>query len=105
SSRPKKVSSQLPQSSVIFKHGLKNALIPVLTLLGVRVSQLIGGSVIVESIFNIQGLGQTVVRAALSRDIPVVLGITVFTSIIVLVISIALDLVHPILNPKLRHHR
>jgi peptide/nickel transport system permease protein len=89
-------------SRVVIKHGLKNALSPALAVLSVRVSQLIGGSVIIETIFNIRGLGLTVVRAALTRDVPIVLGVTVVTSVVVLVCSLAIEIIHPFLNPKLR---
>jgi peptide/nickel transport system permease protein len=89
-------------STVVMKHGLKNALSPALAVLSVRVSQLIGGSVIIETIFNIRGLGLTVVRAALTRDVPIVLGVTVVTSVVVLICSLAIEIIHPFLNPKLR---
>jgi peptide/nickel transport system permease protein len=92
----------IKSSTVVVKHGLKNALSPALAVLSVRVSQLIGGSVIIETIFNIRGLGLTVVRAALTRDVPIVLGVTVVTSVVVLVCSLAIEIIHPFLNPKLR---
>lgn len=92
----------MPGSTVVLKHGLKNALSPTLAVLVVRISQLVGGTVIVETIFNIRGLGLDVVRAALARDVPIVLGVAVVTSLVVLACSLVIEVVHPYLNPKLR---
>ena len=64
--------------------GSKNALFPVLTILGVRVSQLIGGTVVIETVFNIQGMGRTLVNAAINADMDVVLGVTVVAALAVI---------------------
>jgi peptide/nickel transport system permease protein len=87
---------------LVLKHALKNAALPVITILGVRVSQLIGGTVVIETVFNIQGLGRTLVNAALGADIDVVLGVTVVAALVVLVTNLIIDLVQPLLNPRLR---
>lgn len=92
----------VPTLPLVFHHGLKNAAVPVMTVLGVRISQMVGATVIIESIFNINGLGSAVVDGALSGDIPVVLGVTVFTSVVVLATNIVIDLAHPFFNPKVR---
>lgn len=87
---------------VILKHGLKNAAIPVITVLGVRVGQLVGGTVLIEHIFLIDGIGRLTLSAVLRRDIPVVLGVVVFTTVVVLVVNLLVDLVYLYLNPRLR---
>jgi peptide/nickel transport system permease protein len=92
----------VPSRILVLKHGLKNAALPVLTILGVRVSQLIGGTVVIETVFNIQGMGRTLVNAALGADIDVVLGVTVVAALVVLVTNVLIDLVQPLLNPRLR---
>jgi peptide/nickel transport system permease protein len=87
---------------LVFKHAMKNAAVPVITVLGVRFATLLGGTVILESIFNLQGLGQATLRAVLARDIPVVLGVTVFVTLVVLVTNIAIEMLHPYFNPKVK---
>jgi peptide/nickel transport system permease protein len=87
---------------VVGKHASKNALIPVVTVLGARVAALMGGTVIVEQIFIINGLGRLAVNGAVSRDMPVVLGVVVVASVMVLVINLLVDLSYGYLNPKLR---
>jgi len=92
----------VPQHSVVLKHGLKNAAIPVVTLLGIRTAQLLGGTVIVEQIFLIDGLGRYTFEAVLNRDIPVVLGVVFVTTIIVLVINSIVEATYGYLNPRVR---
>lgn len=88
--------------SIVVRHGLKNAALPVLTVLSVRVSQLIGGTVVIEGVFNIEGMGKTAVNGAITGDIPVVLGVTVVASLVVLLSNLAIDVLQPIVNPRLR---
>ena len=92
----------IPTKTLVYRHSLKNAAVPVMTVLGVRLSQMIAGTVIIETVFNISGIGSTVVRAAINGDIPVVLGVTMLTTIFVIVTNLAIDLIHPLLNPKVR---
>ncbi len=92
----------LRRSSVVMKHGLKNAAIPVVTVLGVQVSFLLGGTVIVEVIFGIPGLGQLAISAVQERDIPLIQGIVVATTVIVVAVNLAVDLVYGYLNPRVR---
>lgn len=92
----------IPWRRLLTRHGLKNALLPVLTILGVRVSQLIGGTVVIEKVFNIQGLGRTLVDAAIVADIDVVLGVTVVATLAVIITNVLIDFIQPILNPRLR---
>lgn len=89
-------------NKLVFKHAMKNAAVPVITVAGVRFAQLLGGTVILEQIFNLQGLGQATIRAVLARDIPMVLGVTVFSTLVVVVTNLVIEMIHPYFNPKVR---
>jgi peptide/nickel transport system permease protein len=93
----------LPMLYVLRHHAMRNAAIPVVTVLGLRCSQLLGGTVIVEQIFLLRGIGSTLVTAVLNRDIPVVVGVAVVTTVIVTVINLLVDVSYTYLNPKLRY--
>ncbi|MCW2667497.1 MAG: Peptide/nickel transport system permease protein [Frankiales bacterium] len=88
--------------SVIVHHALKNAAVPVVTVLGFQVAFLLGGSVIVEQIFALPGLGGLAIRAVIDRDIPVIQGVVVFAAVLVMVVNLAVDLLYGWLNPKIR---
>lgn len=92
----------LPEKVVITKHALRNALIPVITILGLSVPGLIGGSVIVESIFAIPGLGQLFYSAVMSRDYPLVMGGLVMGAILTLVGNLLADLSYAWVDPRVR---
>lgn len=92
----------LPMRRVVLKHALKNAGIPVLTVLGARFSLLLGGTVLVETIMVIRGIGSTLVLAVIARDVPLVTGITVVTMLLVLVGNLVVDILYGVMNPKLR---
>lgn len=96
-------SKGLSRAHVDYHHILKNALIPIVTVFGVILPRLIGGSAIVETLFSWPGLGQLAVDAALRRDTPLILGITIFVSMIVIVSNLLIDLLYPILDPRIRY--
>jgi peptide/nickel transport system permease protein len=87
---------------LVLKHVLKNAAIPVVTVLGIRVGQLFGATVLVEQIFLINGLGDLTLRAVLSRDVPVVLGILVVVAALIALINLIVDASYLYFNPKVR---
>ena len=89
-------------SAVIAKHGLKNAAVPVVTVIGFQIGFLLGGSVIVERVFGLPGLGDLAIRAVLQRDIPMIQGIVVVTAVVVMLVNLAVDLSYGYLNPKVR---
>ena len=95
-------SRGLPQGRVIFKHVLRNAGAPALSVLGVQFVGLLGGAVIVENIFAIPGIGQAAVLGGVQGDIPLVMGIVVFAAIIAVVVNLVIDLAQGWLNPKVR---
>ena len=92
----------LAEHVVIGKHALRNALLPIVTVLGLSLPGLIGGSVIVESIFAIPGMGQLMVQAVYERDYPVIMGNLVIVSTITLVANLFADLTYSVVDPRIR---
>jgi peptide/nickel transport system permease protein len=87
---------------VLLVHALRNALLPVTTLAALELGTLVGGAVITERLFRWQGVGQMAVDALLSRDAPAIFGVVLFTSSAVVLATLALDLAHGLLDPRLR---
>jgi peptide/nickel transport system permease protein len=92
----------LDERTIVYKHAFRNALIPIVTLLGLSVPGLIGGSVIFETIYAIPGMGQLFYQAVTARDYPVVMGITVIGAILTLLGNFAADLSYALVNPKVK---
>jgi len=92
----------LSERVVIYKHALRNALLPVITILGLSIPGLIGGSVIFETIFAIPGMGQLFYMAVMSRDYPVVMGILVIGAILTLVGNLIADVSYAVADPRIR---
>ena len=89
--------------SVVIKHVLKNALIPVITLLGLQIAFLIGGSVITESVFAIPGVGRLLLSSIANRDYPVIQGIVVIIGMFVITTNLLIDLSYAWLDPRIRY--
>jgi peptide/nickel transport system permease protein len=85
------------------RHGIKNAFIPVITILGAQVAMLIGGAVIIENIFCLPGLGQLALNALNNRDYPLVAAITLLTAVFVMVINLLVDITYTWLDPRIRY--
>jgi len=92
----------LTERVVVGKHALRNALLPIVTILGLSLPGLIGGSVIVETIFAIPGMGQLMVQAAFERDYPVLMGNLVIVSMITLFANLAADVAYGLVDPRIR---
>ena len=88
--------------SIVLRHGLRNVALPALTLQFASISEIIGGSVLVEQVFSYPGLGQEAVTAGLGSDLPLLLGITVITAAIVFAGNLAADLLYGVIDPKIR---
>jgi len=88
---------------VLFRHALKNAIIPVLTVIGIQLGSLIGGSVIIEQIFSLPGVAFYLLSGIYERDYPVVQGTVLFLSIVFIVINLAVDLLYGYVDPRIRH--
>jgi len=93
----------LSEIAVILRHGLRNGLIPVVTLIGLQLPLLIGGSVIMEQIFVVPGMGLLLLESISQRDYPIVSGIFVVVAVGVLLINLVVDLSYGWLDPKVRH--
>lgn len=87
---------------VVGKHAAKNASIPVVTVLGLQFSLLLGGTVAVERVFGIPGLGTEIVNAVLGKDLPMIQGVVFFTTLAVVAINLVVDITYGFLNPKVR---
>jgi len=92
----------LAERVVIGKHALRNAMLPIVTILGLSLPGLIGGSVIVESVFAIPGMGQLMVQAVFERDYPVIMGNLVIVSVLTLMANLLADLSYGIIDPRIR---
>lgn len=95
-------SKGMRQRTVLYKHALKNAGSPVLTVLGLQVTFLLGGSVIIEQMFAIPGLGSLAITAVLARDIPMIQGIVLVAVVVAVSVNLIVDLAYAWLNPKVR---
>ncbi len=92
----------LKEWAVIFRHGLRNAVLPLVTLLGIAIPDLFGGSLIVEQIFAWNGIGQLAFNAALNKDYPLVMGIVMVASVLVILGNLIADVVSGLLDPRIR---
>jgi peptide/nickel transport system permease protein len=93
----------LAEIHVLFRHALRNAMIPILTVIGTGFALMISGVVVTESVFNIPGLGRLIVDAVLSRDYPVIQGMILLTSGVYVVINLLIDLSYAISDPRIRY--
>ena len=96
-------SKGLSERVVVVRHAARNTLIPVVTLMGMSLPILVGGSVIIENIFNLPGLGRLMVVALNNRDYPVVSGINLFFAAVVIGVNLMIDLIYPFLDPRVRY--
>lgn len=93
----------LAERGVIFRHALRNAMIPVLTVAGVQLGQLMAGSIILESVFYLPGLGRLALGAITARDLPVVQGVVLFVASGIVAINAAVDILYGVLDPRIRY--
>jgi len=87
---------------VLFRYGLRNAAIPAVSVLGVNIGFLVGGTLIVENVFALPGLGTLMVQSILNRDFPVVQGITLVFALLVVLVYLLTDLAYALLDPRVR---
>ncbi|MGH7334030.1 MAG: ABC transporter permease [Candidatus Rokuibacteriota bacterium] len=92
----------LPERRVVLKHALRNASVPIVTVVGIQLGQLIGGVVITETIFSWPGLGLYAVTAVDNQDYPAIMAFTLLTTVVYVVINLVVDLLYPLLNPQTR---
>ena len=91
-----------PEKRVIWKHALKNALLPVITSLGVSFGHMLGGTVIIENVFAIPGLGAVVLSSIRSKDIPLVMAAVIFLAALFCIIMLLVDLMYGFIDPRIK---
>lgn len=91
------------EMAILFLHALKNASVPIVTVIGIGIALLIGGAVVTESVFAIPGLGRLTVDAILRRDYPVIQGVVLMFSFVYVLINLAVDVIYTIIDPRIRY--
>jgi len=91
------------QTAILFVHALKNASVPIVTVIGIGIALLIGGAVVTESVFAIPGLGRLTVDAILRRDYPLIQGIVLLFSFVYVLVNLMIDLLYTVLDPRIRY--
>ena len=90
-------------STILFIHALKNAAVPIVTVIGIGIALLIGGAVVTESVFAIPGLGRLVVDAILRRDYPIIQGVVLMFSFVYVLVNLGVDIVYTLVDPRIRY--
>jgi oligopeptide transport system permease protein len=96
-------SKGLTQRKVIFKHALRNALLPVITYLGPEIAYILTGSFLVERIFTIPGLGNEFISSILNRDYPMIMGTTVFLATLIVFMNVIVDIAYKFVDPRITY--
>ena len=89
--------------TILFLHALKNAAVPIVTVIGIGIALLIGGAVVTESVFAIPGLGRLVVDAILRRDYPIIQGVVLMFSFVYVLVNLGVDIVYTVVDPRIRY--
>jgi peptide/nickel transport system permease protein len=93
----------LPESTVLMRHALTNAAVPIVTVIGIGIALLIGGVVVTESVYAIPGLGRLTVDAVLARDFPTIQGVILLFSFVYVAINLMVDLTYVFFDPRIRY--
>ena len=93
----------LSESTIVLRHTLKGALIPVVSFMGPAVAQMMTGSLVVELIFGVPGLGREFVQSALNRDYTLALGLVLMFGVLLIVFTLIVDILYAFLDPRIRH--
>src|SRR5262249_48863697 len=92
----------VPESELIWRDALRNALVPVLTVLGLITGFLLGGAVVIENVFGIAGLGRLLVESFAQRDYPVTIGVMLFVAVVFVIVNLVVDVLYGVVNPRIR---
>jgi ABC-type dipeptide/oligopeptide/nickel transport system permease component len=95
-------SKGLAERLVVFRHGMRNAMLPVVTIIGLNFGFLVAGAVLTETVFGLTGIGRTLFEAITARDYAVVQGVTLVTAVAFVVINLLVDLFYGVLDPRIR---
>ena len=93
----------LSERDVIIRHGLRASLAPIVTMLGMDIALLVGGAIITESVFNIQGLGWLAIDGTFNQDLPTVLGVVMVATVAVVLMNLVVDIAYAFLDPRVRY--
>lgn len=94
----------LSERRVIFRHGLRSALTPVITMFGMDLGVLLGGAIITETVFDLDGLGRYAIQGITGNDIPAVMGVTVIATFFIIIANLVVDVLYAVLDPRVRYH-
>jgi peptide/nickel transport system permease protein len=92
-----------PEGSVNYRHALRNAVLPVVTIIGIEAAFLVGGLIVTETVFNIPGVARFLVEAILWRDYPIVQNLVMLIAVVVVVVNFAVDMLYAALDPRIRY--
>jgi peptide/nickel transport system permease protein len=95
-------SKGLAERVVVYKHAFRNALIPVVTIVGLQMGELLAGAIVIENVFNLPGLGRLVFLAIGQRDLPVVQGVSLLIAFLIVVVNFAVDVIYGVVDPRIR---
>jgi ABC-type dipeptide/oligopeptide/nickel transport system permease component len=93
----------LRRAALVLRHALPNALIPVITMIGLTFGALLGGTVIIETVFSRQGLGRTIVDAIVWKDLPIVQAAVLLTAVMYMLVNLLVDISYAIIDPRIRY--
>src|SRR5205823_14655615 len=93
----------LAETAVLARHAVKNAAIPVITVIGLQIGYLLGGSVVIEQIFGLPGIGWMILHAIYQRDYPVVQGGVLFVAVVFVLVNLVVDLVYAYVDPRIHY--
>lgn len=92
----------LPRARIVFGHALRNSMLPVLTILGIVLTRLLGGTVVTETVFGWPGIGQLAIQAASTRDYPLMMGLTLVVAVVVILLNFVVDVLYAVADPRVR---
>jgi peptide/nickel transport system permease protein len=95
----------LKERRIIVLHAMRNAMLPVLTVLGIQAGALVGGTVVIEQVFAIPGMGRLAVSSVFAQDLPVIQGVVLLAAAAVLIANLLTDLLYGVLDPRIRYGR
>lgn len=98
-------SKGLRKNKVMYRHVVRNSLIPVITVLGMTTADILGGSIIIENVFSLPGIGRLISVSITSRDLPLLQGLTLYLAVIVVICNFAVDLIYSVVDPRIRLNR
>jgi peptide/nickel transport system permease protein len=93
----------LPRRTVVFKHGLRAALTPIVTIFGIDLGTLIGSTVITETVFNLHGLGLLLITGIRQQDLPIILGVTILAAVALVVANLIVDILYAVVDPRVSY--